>query len=244
MKTDPICGMTVNEATALSAGRDGETFYFCSEHCRKKFLAQAPAKESSGGSCCGGKAKAQDDAADCCDGNDKHEHHSHAEHKHGAGENSCCGAKADHAGHSHTDAHDHSHHHHGEAVTPSAAAKYFCPMCPGVESDKPGACPKCGMALELNPAWKPAAKTIYTCPMHPEVEQDHPGTCPKCGMALEAKTITPEVVEDDSELRDMTRRFWIGTALTFPVFIVAMAHIMCCIHSSARCSVPSLPARP
>ncbi len=61
-------------------------------------------------------------------------------------------------------------------------------MCPGVESDKPGACPKCGMALELNPAWKPAAKTIYTCPMHPEIEQDHPGTCPKCGMALEAKT--------------------------------------------------------
>ena len=129
----------------------------------------------------------------------------------GAEEHSCCGGKADHAGHSHADAHDHSHHHHhGEAVTPSAAAKYFCPMCPGVESDKPGACPKCGMALELNPAWKPAAKTIYTCPMHPEVEQDHPGTCPKCGMALEAKTITPEVVEDDSELRDMTHRFWIG----------------------------------
>ena len=35
--------------------------------------------------------------------------------------------------------HDHSHHNHGEAtVKPSAAAKYFCPMCPGVESDKPG----------------------------------------------------------------------------------------------------------
>ena len=99
-------------------------------------------------------------------------------------------------------------------------------MCPGVESDKPGACPKCGMALELNPAWKPPTKTIYTCPMHPEVEQDHPGTCPKCGMALEPKTITPEVEEDDSELRDMTRRFWIGTVLTLPVFIVAMAHLI------------------
>ena len=111
-------------------------------------------------------------------------------------------------------------------MTPSAAARYFCPMCPGVESDKPGACPKCGMALELNPAWKPAAKTIYTCPMHPEIEQDHPGICPQCGMALEAKTITPEVVEDDSELRDLTRRFWIGTALTLPVFIVAMAHLV------------------
>jgi P-type Cu+ transporter len=227
MKTDPICGMTVNEATALSAGRDGETFYFCSEHCRKKFLAQAPSKESNGGSCCGGKAKAQDDANNCCDRKGQHEQHSRAEHRHGAEEHSCCGGKADHAGHSHADAHDHSHHHHhGEAVTPSATAKYFCPMCPGVECDKPGACPKCGMALELNPAWKPATKTIYTCPMHPEIEQDHPGTCPKCGMALEAKTITPEVVEDDSELRDMTRRFWIGTALTLPVFIVAMAHLV------------------
>jgi len=227
MKTDPICGMTVNEATALSAVRDGETFYFCSEHCRKKFLSQAPSKESSGGSCCGGKAKAQSGAGDCCGGKDQHEHHAQAEHEHNTEEHSCCAGKADHAGHSHADPHDHSHHHHhGEAVTPSAAAKYFCPMCPGVESEKPGACPKCGMALELNPAWKPAARTIYTCPMHPEVEQDHPGTCPKCGMALEAKTITPEVVEDDSELRDMTRRFWIGTALTLPVFIVAMAHLV------------------
>lgn len=41
-------------------------------------------------------------------------------------------------------------------VTPSAGAKYFCPMCPGVESDKPGTCPKCGMALERNPAFGPA----------------------------------------------------------------------------------------
>ena len=38
-------------------------------------------------------------------------------------------------------------------MTPSAGAKYFCPMCPGVESDKPGVCPICGMALERNPAF-------------------------------------------------------------------------------------------
>ena len=52
---DPICGMTVDEATALHAERDGKTFYFCSDHCRQKFLA-APAgakpQEKSGG-CCG-----------------------------------------------------------------------------------------------------------------------------------------------------------------------------------------------
>ena len=52
---DPICGMTVDKATAINADRDGKTFYFCSEHCRQKFLAMpADAKpaEKSGG-CCG-----------------------------------------------------------------------------------------------------------------------------------------------------------------------------------------------
>ncbi|MBK7046444.1 MAG: YHS domain-containing protein [bacterium] len=52
---DPICGMSVNEKTALHATRDGETFYFCSEHCRDKFLsAPAAAKSTSkSGGCCG-----------------------------------------------------------------------------------------------------------------------------------------------------------------------------------------------
>ena len=52
---DPICGMTVDEATALHAERDGKTFYFCSDHCRKKFLstpAGAKPEDKSGG-CCG-----------------------------------------------------------------------------------------------------------------------------------------------------------------------------------------------
>lgn len=48
------------------------------------------------------------------------------------------------------------HHEGHDEVTPSTGAKYFCPMCPGVESDKPGTCPKCGMALERNPAFGPA----------------------------------------------------------------------------------------
>ena len=52
---DPICGMTVDEATALNAERDGKTFYFCSDHCRQKFLS-APAgvkPEGKSGGCCG-----------------------------------------------------------------------------------------------------------------------------------------------------------------------------------------------
>lgn len=98
-------------------------------------------------------------------------------------------------------------------------------MCPGVESDEPGACPKCGMALERNPAWK--AKTIHTCPMHPEVRQDHPGSCPKCGMALEpVSTMEADEANDDGELLDMQRRFFWSAVLTLPVFITAMAHLV------------------
>jgi P-type Cu+ transporter len=67
---------------------------------------------------------------------------------------------------------------------------------------------------------------IYTCPMHPQVEQDRPGSCPICGMALEPKTITTSDEEENVELRDTTRRFWIGAALTLPVFVLAMAHVL------------------
>ncbi len=52
---DPICGMTVDTATALHAERDGETFYFCSEHCREKFLSAPDDKfdDNKSGGCCG-----------------------------------------------------------------------------------------------------------------------------------------------------------------------------------------------
>src|SRR5436190_5056931 len=66
---------------------------------------------------------------------------------------------------------------------------------------------------------------IYTCPMHPEIEQDHPGNCPICGMTLEPKTPIGHSEEDNAELRDMTRRFWIGAVLSLPVFVLGMAHV-------------------
>jgi Cu+-exporting ATPase len=127
MAIDPICGMTVDERTAISAKRDGETFYFCCEHCRKKFLAPSLTNPTDGST----------------------------------------------------------------------------------------------LVTLTSPAAAPRAGTIYTCPMHPEIEQDHPGTCPKCGMALEPKTITGEP-EDDSELRDMTRRFWVAVLLSLPILSLAM----------------------
>jgi Cu+-exporting ATPase len=62
--------------------------------------------------------------------------------------------------------------------------------------------------------------------MHPEIRQDKPGDCPICGMALEPETVVGEQDEDDSELKDMTRRFWIAGALALPVFLLAMAHMV------------------
>ena len=164
MPTDPICGMQVDKGTDLTAERDGQTFYFCSDHCRQNFLAQAEVEETP--SCC----------------------HEHAPNRH-----------------------DRKH----------KDSKYVCPMCEGVESDKPGNCSKCGMALEATQPKARKQKTIYTCPMHPEIEQDEPGSCPKCGMELEPKYLDAEE-EDDSELRSMTLRFWVGVALSVPIFLLAM----------------------
>lgn len=110
--------------------------------------------------------------------------------------------------------------------TPAAhkPAAYVCPMCPEVHESKPGPCPSCGMALEPEfPA--SMSKTEYTCPMHPEIVRDQPGSCPICGMALEPRTVTA-TEEENPELRDMTRRFWISVALTAPLLAIAMADML------------------
>jgi Cu+-exporting ATPase len=69
----------------------------------------------------------------------------------------------------------------------------------------------------------------YTCPMHPQVRQMGPGNCPICGMALEPVVATADQGESP-ELRDMTRRFWIGTVLTAPVFALEMGGHLFNIH--------------
>lgn len=121
---------------------------------------------------------------------------------------SCCGGS-------------HSHAETKPQISPAKSGgqnDYTCPMCPEVHQHTPGACPKCGMALESSS--HALTSTQYTCPMHPEVVQDHPGSCPICGMALEATTV--EAHEDTSELDDMSRRFWISSLFAIPVFILAM----------------------
>jgi Cu+-exporting ATPase len=110
--------------------------------------------------------------------------------------------------------------HAAKQTAPLAGAEYTCPMHPEIRQDHPGSCPKCGMALESVGQSVAATRTEYTCPMHPEIVQDQPGACPKCGMALEPRSM--EVEEENEELNDMNRRFWMSAVLALPVFILAM----------------------
>jgi P-type Cu+ transporter len=103
---------------------------------------------------------------------------------------------------------------------PPAGGGYTCPMHPEVRSDKPGPCPKCGMALEAV-AGAPPSRTEYTCPMHPEIVRGEPGSCPICGMALEPRTVTADE-PDNFELREMTRRLAWSAMLAAPLFLLTM----------------------
>jgi Cu+-exporting ATPase len=98
----------------------------------------------------------------------------------------------DHSGHDHG-GHDHGGHDHG-----------------GHDAGTPSL-----------PALPVGEAVEYTCPMHPEIRQPGPGSCPICGMALEPVMITADT-GPSQELRDMTRRFWVGTALTVPVVALEM----------------------
>ncbi|MEP7063014.1 MAG: heavy metal translocating P-type ATPase [Betaproteobacteria bacterium] len=69
-----------------------------------------------------------------------------------------------------------------------------------------------------------SADAIYTCPMHPQIRQAGPGNCPICGMALEPLDATAS--EDNTELRDMTRRFWASAALAAPLLVVTMSDLL------------------
>jgi len=105
-----------------------------------------------------------------------------------------------------------------------AKADYTCPMHPGVHKAGPGSCPKCGMALEPATIEAPASRTEYTCPMHPEIVRDAPGSCPICGMALEPRNVSAD--EENPELVSMTRRFWVGAALTLPLLAVMVSDVL------------------
>ena len=124
---DPVCGMTVDPATAPArVEHDGRTYYFCCPSCARRFEAD-PRRYLHGGPV-------------------------------------------------------------GMTAAPAAPAP-------------------------------PGSKVDYICPMDPEVVSDRPGPCPKCGMALEPRTALADE-GPNPELADMTRRFWIGLALTLPLLAI------------------------
>jgi P-type Cu+ transporter len=119
----------------------------------------------------------------------------------------------------------------GGSHTHEGRTYYFCnPRC----RERFAANPQQYLAPTPPPASTAAPPTasvsgdadIYTCPMHPEVRQHGPGSCPKCGMALEPATLNLDAPEDDSELRGMTRRFWVAAALSLPTFVLAMGDLI------------------
>lgn len=216
--------------------------------------ADSPSRGEAGG-CCGGK-KPHDSANPP---HAAHHHHStgddHSQHP------ACCSGKGqeaaaqaghgnathgqashDHASHGHTHDHAACGHTHmakdpvcGMDVDPHTAQHraehggrtyYFC--CNGCRT-KFMADP--GKYLEGRADAEPVPEgTEFTCPMHPEIVQVGPGTCPICGMALEPMLVS---LDDgpNHELIDMTRRFWIGLALTLPVFALEMgAHLVPALH--------------
>jgi len=160
---------------------------------------------------------------------------SEAEQKHAGGTKTCCGGDHTHAGH------DHDRHHGAPAGAQARARDPVCGMSVDPATSKhrfdhrgetfhfcsAGCRTKFvadpGKYLEKTGALKTHVPegTIYTCPMHPEIRQVGPGSCPICGMALE-----PEVANLDAgpnpELADMTRRFWIGAALSLPPVVLEM----------------------
>lgn len=107
----------------------------------------------------------------------------------------------------------------------SVAAKWTCPMHPEVISDKPGSCPKCGMALEQIIDTAASQPSEWTCPMHPEIVRDKPGSCPICGMALEPRHVSIAEIENP-ELKEMTIRFWVSVVLTLPLLIITMSEFI------------------
>ena len=153
---------------------------------------------------------------------------------------SCCGHSHS-SGHDHA-THDHAHHHHHD----HAQAAAIDPVC-GMKVDPATARHKiehggqtfffcsdrCRTKFAEDPAKYASGKaqqpphadvpegTIYTCPMHPQVRQVGPGSCPICGMALEPELATADT-GPNPELIDMTRRFWVGLALSVPVVILEM----------------------
>ncbi len=204
--TDPVCGMTVTAPYKHHLVHEGTEYGFCNPRCKEKFEADPPAYLEKIDPVCGMTVRYPYKRTV------KHEGVRYAfcnprcQEKFEADPSAYLGDQE-------------------PAPPPPEGTTWVCPMCPEVEESAPVPCPSCGMALEPKAPVKSNRVTVYTCPMHPEVEQDGPGECPKCGMALEPKTIQ-KAPEENPELVDMRRRFWVALALSAPVFTISMGEML------------------
>jgi Cu+-exporting ATPase len=193
---DPVCGMTVDPSTAKHKfEHGGKSYFFCSAHCLEKLRAD-PIRYLSPRPASASEMPTDMQMVGIAPASPP----SVSEAKAGLvtlSPPTPVGAK------------------------PKRQKAYVCPMCPEVRALEPSACPRCGMALE--PEMPTAATGVeYTCPMHPEIVRSGPGSCPICGMALELRTVATQD-EENPELCEMTRRFWVSLVLTAPLLAVAMA---------------------
>jgi P-type Cu+ transporter len=234
LERDPVCGMNLDPATAkYTAEHAGKKYFFCCAGCADKFVMhpQAYANKPASGLVTLGMPSSQPTERDpvcgmnvnpatakwvseregrktyfCSRGCLEKFEADAARYLSKASANPAMPAMPETVG--------------GRKPEAGNPPSYVCPMCPEVREPKPGPCPSCGMALEPETPLA-TARTEYTCPMHPQIVRSEPGSCPICGMALEPRTITA-TQEENPELRDMTRRFWIGVVLTVPLVAIAM----------------------
>ncbi|MEO8137374.1 MAG: heavy metal-binding domain-containing protein, partial [Betaproteobacteria bacterium] len=200
MVTDPVCGMRIDEkSAAANADHEGQHYAFCSTGCRDRFVAN-PATYVKPAT-----AAAADVIYRCP---------MHPEvQQNTPGKCPKCGMALQpdaptgvaNLSDGHTAAS-------AAAVEDSAQHAAAASLGHSHSHHAPAsAAPSAGAV----------AGARYTCPMHPEIVRDKPGECPICGMAL--VPIAGSGAADDSELRDLQRRLWIGAALSIPLFILAMA---------------------
>ncbi|MFZ3214520.1 MAG: heavy metal translocating P-type ATPase [Candidatus Acidiferrales bacterium] len=199
LERDPVCGMTVDPSRAAArVEHDHQPYFFCSAGCAGKFRAE-PAKYLIATTPTA--VENQGKLVQLGSSTPGKAVFSAGALNPGALETSPISTK------------------------PAAPNAYICPMDPEVRQDHPGACPKCGMALEPAIPAAPSTRIEYTCPMHPQIVRPGPGACPICGMALEPRTTVMEEPESP-ELVSMTRRFWTSVALTIPVVLLGMSDLI------------------
>lgn len=204
MAIDPICGMTVDPATA--AGRydyKGVTYYFCALSCLEKFKADpecALLPASSGLISLGSKKSLPMMPA--------------SPSKEAGHIDPVCGMTVQ------PETAAGSHVHEGKTY-------YFCAhSCLAKFRDDPASYLTPPDRRIPNPIVVPAGAAVeYICPMDPEVLEKKPGVCRICGMALEPRVISLEE-GPNPELEDMTRRFWISLGPALLVMLLAMADMI------------------